>query len=94
MMKVLIDLFFPDPHRPGEFPGAHSLSTQEVDHLLTNRSYVFPVIFILLLRSQWGHILTMTLPLITSITSRPGNACLFSENFVKQNLMEDTKSKI
>ena len=40
MRKMFIDLFFPDSHRLGEFPGTHLLVTEEDHHLLTNRLHV------------------------------------------------------
>ena len=47
MRKMLIDLFFSDSDRLGEFPGAHLLFTQEDDHLLTNRLHVIPMFLLL-----------------------------------------------
>ena len=35
MRKVLIDLFFADSNRLGEFPGIHLPIAQEINHLLT-----------------------------------------------------------
>jgi hypothetical protein len=54
---MLINLFFPDSRCLGEFPGTHLLLTQEVDHLLTNRLHVIPMLFSLHLGdfSSWHH---------------------------------------
>ena len=45
MRKMVIDLFFPDSHRLGEFPGTHFLVTQEDHHLLTDRLHIIPLFF-------------------------------------------------
>ena len=42
MRKMLIDLFFPDSDRLGEFPGAHLVFAQEGGHLLTDSLHVIP----------------------------------------------------
>jgi hypothetical protein len=42
---MFIDLFFPDSHRLGEFPGTHILFTQKNRHLLANRLHVILVFF-------------------------------------------------
>jgi len=62
MGKMLIDLFFPDSHRLGEFPGAHILFAQEVGHLLTNRFHVISVFLLLHLRSKWKQVLHYSIP--------------------------------
>ena len=45
MRKMVIDFFFPDSHRLGEFPGTHFLVTQEDHHLLTDRLHIIPLFF-------------------------------------------------
>ena len=45
MRKVVIDLFFPDSHYLGEFPGTHFLVTQQDHHLLTDRLHIIPLFF-------------------------------------------------
>jgi hypothetical protein len=42
MSKMLIHLFFPDPHLLGHFPGAHLLFFQKPDHLLAYGLHSWP----------------------------------------------------